>query len=118
MLISTPYRWGGRDSIGVDCSALLQLSKAFMGELLPRDTFDQFQYFNNLKKYSIYHDNEIKPFVRGDIIYWKGHIAIVCDKASLIHASAYHGKVVIEKIKETLNRMNKKYYLIKEEQNH
>ena len=116
-LLFTPYRWGGRDSIGVDCSALLQLSKAFNGEKLPRDTNDQFEYFNKLKKYSILNDIKHETVVRGDIVYWKGHIAIIVDNENLIHASGHHGKVVVEKIKEAIKRVNKKFFLIKENKN-
>jgi hypothetical protein len=118
LLLFTPYRWGGRDSIGIDCSALLQLSKAFMGERLPRDTQQQFEYFDQLKQYTIYNDPFPKAFSRGNIIYWKGHIAIIIDEINLIHASAHHGKVVIETIEEALLRVNKKYFIVKEDNNY
>ena len=114
MLLSVPYRWGGRDSIGIDCSALLQLSKAFTGEKLPRDSGKQFEYFKNLKNYLIFVDFRNQDFTCGDIIYWKGHIAVVISKTKLIHASASHGKEKNEKILQVIQRIDKKYFLIRE----
>ena len=114
MLLGTPYRWGGRNSVGIDCSALLQLSKAFSGEKLPRDTSEQFEYFKKSNQYLIFNDIHSKSFFRGNIIFWEGHIAVVIDNESLIHASGFHGKVVIERIKEVIARINTKPFLIKE----
>ena len=114
LFLSSPYRWGGRDSIGIDCSALLQLSKSFSGEDLPRDSRDQFEYFKKSKNYKIVSNPLLGNFSRGNIIYWKGHIAIVINKEKLIHASAFHGIVKLENIREVVKRINKPFYLIKE----
>jgi cell wall-associated NlpC family hydrolase len=114
LFLSTPYRWGGRDSIGIDCSALLQLCKAFSGEKLPRDSSDQFKYFKKSKNYKILSNPHLGDFFRGNIIYWKGHIAIVVNDTDIIHASAFHGMVKLENIKKVLTRINKPFYLVKE----
>ena len=114
LFLSAPYRWGGRDSIGIDCSALLQLSKSFSGEDLPRDSIDQFEFFKKSKNYKIISNPLFENFFRGNIIYWKGHIAIIFNKKKLIHASAFHGIVKLENIKKVVERINKPFYLIKE----
>ena len=112
MFVEIPYRWGGRNSIGVDCSALVQLSKGFAGERLPRDSNQQFEYFDKSRNYTIYNDIYSQSISRGNIIYWEGHIAIIVDKKNIVHANAFHGKVVIENIQKAINRIGKKYFII------
>ncbi len=117
LLISVPYSWGGRDSFGIDCSALLQLSFAFSGETLPRDSAEQLKYFKNNPNYIIRYNCDLEIFNRGNIIYWCGHIAVIKNKKSLIHASGFHGKVVTEKIYDVIKRINEDYYLIQKKIN-
>ena len=114
LLLGVPYRWGGRNSIGIDCSALLQLSKGFKGEFLPRDTIDQLNFFKKSPQYFILKKFEINALSRGDILHWPGHIAIVVNNISLIHSSARHGKVVIENINDVILRIKEEVCLIKE----
>ena len=83
-----------------------------MGEKLPIDTNQQLEYFSKSKKYKIYIDVYNKTLFRGDIVFWEGHIAVVVDNKNLIHASAYHGKVVVENIKKTIKRINQKTFFI------
>ncbi len=112
LFLGTPYRWGGRNSFGVDCSALLQLSIAFSGELIPRDTKDQITYFLDSKKFKVF---ELTSFInckRGNIIFWEGHVAIVIDSLRLIHSSATHNQVLIEEISTTLFRIKKAAKLV------
>ena len=106
--LGVPYRWGGRDSIGVDCSALVQLSLSFKGRMIPRDSLDQYKFFKKRSVYSIKNNLENRQLNRGDLIYWNGHIAIVKNETHIIHASAYHGKVVEEKIDKALKRIKLK----------
>ena len=63
-LIGTPYRWGGRDGIGIDCSALVQLSLAAGGIRAMRNSGDQ-------EKPSADHRSSL-GLVRGDLVFWKG----------------------------------------------
>ena len=112
LFMSVPYRWGGRDSFGIDCSALLQITYAFTGVNLPRDSVDQFKFFKRNPNYRVKLNCEFHSFNRGNIIYWKGHVAIIKNKKNLIHASGFHGKVLIEKIDKVIRRIDKDYYLI------
>ena len=106
--INVPYRWGGRDSLGIDCSALVQLSSSFNRLKLPRDSYDQYKFFKKSDKFTIVNSIEKEELKRGDLIYWKGHISIVKNKNSIIHASGYHGSVVEEKIIDALTRIKLK----------
>ena len=105
-LLETPYRWGGRNTIGIDCSALLQLSYQTYGENLPRNTADQ----HKIAKKII---TKIVDLKRGCVVFWKGHVAIMTDKHNCIHANAYHMKTVIEPLNNIINRMGKKYPIMK-----
>ncbi len=105
--VGVPYRWGGRNSIGLDCSALLQLSIAFKGEIIPRDTKDQIKFFSRSKNYNVFEFSLSLNLNRGNIIFWDGHVAIILDNNRLIHASGAHNEVIIEKIKVTIARIKK-----------
>ena len=86
-MIGTPYVWGGRNSIGLDCSALLQLSYQTYGENIPRNSIDQ--SLLNKKKLS-----KIKTIKSGFVVFWKGHVGIMTDKKNCIHANAFHMEVI------------------------
>ena len=105
-LISTPYKWGGRDSIGLDCSALLQLSIQTFGYHLPRNTIDQMA----LQKEIIIDTNKL---CRGCVIFWKGHVCIMVDKLNCIHANAFHMQTKVEPLNDVLFRMKKEYPIVK-----
>ena len=97
--INVKYKWGGKHFCGVDCSALIQLFLNFNIKFCPRDTNDQIKYFK--KKIKL---NNAK---KNDIIFWKGHVAIVISKNKLIHAYGPFKKVVIMSIKKTIKRIYK-----------
>lgn len=105
-LEGTPYKWGGRDTLGIDCSALLQLSYQTYGEIIPRNTSDQVQ----LKKP---HIGSIKNLKRGHVVFWDGHVGIMTDEKNCIHANAFHMKTVTEPISDIINRMNKDQKIVK-----
>ena len=73
--LNVPYRWGGRDSIGIDCSALIQLSLETYGVNFPRDT--KLQILENYKKIKI---NNLQ---RGAIVFWEGHVGVMTDRKKL-----------------------------------
>ena len=105
---NAPYFWGGKTINGIDCSGLLQLATKFKGLNIPRDTKDQEKYFKKnifkSKNLDIFND-----FKKGDIIFWKGHVAIAINKNKLIHANAHHMNVKIETIVNALKRINQEY---------
>lgn len=104
----TPYLWGGKTVNGIDCSGLLQLSMKFIGSKIPRDTIDQKTYFQNF-----IFKSENKNYKKGDLFFWKGHVAIILNKTQLIHANAFHMSVNIESIETVLKRINEQYIVIR-----
>ena len=105
-LIGTPYVWGGRNSMGLDCSALLQLSYQTYGENIPRNSIDQ----SLLTKEVI---NKKEKLKRGFVIFWKGHVGIMVDEANCIHANAFHMEVSKEPLLNILKRTSKSNPIIR-----
>ena len=104
--LGTPYKWGGRDTIGIDCSALLQLSYQAYGENIPRNTSQQVK----LKKKDIKDINDLK---RGCAVFWRGHVGIMIDKFNCIHANAFHMQTKIEPLNHIINRIGKDFNITK-----
>ena len=102
MFINTPYRWGGRNSIGIDCSALLQISLSSFGIQFPRDTSDQILSSQIIE----ISRNQVS---RGSLVYWKGHCAIFVDEINIIHSNAFHMLVKIEPFDLVSSRIEKEY---------
>ena len=97
--LNVKYVWGGKTFHGIDCSALLQIFFYYNRSFYPRDTKDQIKYTKkNSKK---------RKFKKGDIIFWKGHVAMCLNSKQLIHAYGPEKKVIIMPIIETINRIQK-----------
>jgi cell wall-associated NlpC family hydrolase len=99
--LHTPYLWGGRSGFGVDCSGLVQLSMMMAGRSILRDTDMQAETVGTLLGTGA----GIPDLQRGDLVFWKGHVAIMTDRDIMLHASGHAMTVTVEPLKEAIDRI-------------
>ncbi len=85
--LGAPYLWGGRDSLGLDCSGLVQQALYACGLACPRDSDQQAGLGRPAPSLSLR---------RGDLVFWRGHVGMMLDPRRILHANGHHMAVAIE----------------------
>jgi cell wall-associated NlpC family hydrolase len=101
--LETPYLWGGRSGFGLDCSGLVQLSMMMAGRQVLRDT--------DMQRAAMGVEIGRGDLRRGDLVFWKGHVAIMTDASTMIHASGFTMDVSHEGLQDAIRRIEPMYGL-------
>jgi cell wall-associated NlpC family hydrolase len=94
--VGAPYLWGGRESLGLDCSGLIQQALFACGRACPRDADQQEGLGRAIAR---------AEFGRGDLVFWKGHVAMGLDAERIVHANGHHMAVAVEPLEAAISRI-------------
>ncbi|MBO1038362.1 C40 family peptidase [Brucella pituitosa] len=100
-LLHTPYLWGGTSGFGIDCSGIVQLSMWVSGRKVLRDSDMQQNTLGEI----VEPDADYSNLKRGDLVFWKGHVAICASPDMLIHASGHTMTVTLEPLRDAIKRI-------------
>ncbi len=108
--VGGPYFWGGRESLGLDCSALIQNAYERAGVVVPRDADLQEKFFSDAANGKpVYQEGASTPwqdltYVRGDLFFWPGHVGVMVDATRMVHATATHMAVAVDDVRTIAKR--------------
>jgi cell wall-associated NlpC family hydrolase len=98
--LGAPYLWGGRDSLGLDCSGLVQQALYACGRACPRDSDLQQTLGTALEL-----GPDLKGLQRNDLVFWNGHVGLMLDETRMLHANAFHMATAIEPLAGAIERI-------------
>ena len=101
MLEHTPYLWGGKSAFGIDCSGLVQLCLRMTGRDVLRDTDMQARSIGE----ALAIGDDLAGLARGDLVFWNGHVAIMLDGETMIHANGHTMTVAREGLRDAVERI-------------
>lgn len=99
MFMETPYLWAGKSAFGFDCSGLVQLAMLMCGQSVSRDSDMQ------AASLGVPVETGADTLQRGDLVFWSGHVGIIENPGTMIHASGHAMRVVREKLSDAIDRI-------------